>query len=42
MKLKNTGIGQSNPTEELLNEELIGRAIGECLKMGIQKGSWSA
>lgn len=39
MKLKkNTGIRQSNPTEELLNEELIGRAIWECLKNGDSEG----
>ena len=40
MKLKKgTGVRKSNPTEELLNEELIGRAIWECPKMGIQKAS---
>lgn len=39
MKLKkNTGIRQSNPREELLNEELIGRAIWECLKNGDPEG----
>jgi DNA-binding phage protein len=39
MKLKkDTGIRQSNPTEELLNEELIGRAIWECLKNGDSEG----
>jgi len=35
---KNTGIRQSNPREELLNEELIGRAIWECLKDGDSEG----
>ena len=35
MKLKRgTGIRKSNPTEELLNKELIGKAIWECLKNG--------
>lgn len=29
---------KSNPTEELLNEELIGRAIWECLKNGDSEG----
>ncbi|MEI6241871.1 MAG: hypothetical protein WCP39_00510 [Chlamydiota bacterium] len=29
---KGTGVRKSNPTEELLNEEWIGRAIWECLK----------
>ncbi len=39
MKLKKgTGIRQSNPREELLNEELIGRAIWECLKNGDSEG----
>jgi DNA-binding phage protein len=39
MKLKErTGIRQSNPREELLNEELIGRAIWECLKNGDSEG----
>lgn len=39
MKLrKNTGIRESNPTEELLNEELISRAMWECLKDGDYKG----
>ncbi len=39
MKLrKGTGIRQSNPREELLNEELIGRAIWECLKDGDSEG----
>ncbi len=35
---KGTGIRQSNPREELLNEELIGRAIWECLKNGDSEG----
>ena len=35
---KGTGIRQSNPREELLNEELIGRAIWECLKEGDSEG----
>lgn len=39
MKLKKgTGIRKSNPTEELLDEELIGRAIWECLKDGDSEG----
>ena len=39
MKLKkNTGIRESNPREELLDEELIGRAIWECLKEGDSEG----
>jgi DNA-binding phage protein len=39
VKLKrNTGIRLSNTTEELLNEELIGRAIWECLKNGDSEG----
>ena len=39
MKLKkDPGIRQSNPTEELLNEELIGRAIWECLRNGDSEG----
>lgn len=39
VKLKNnTGIRQSNPTEELLDEELIGRAVWECLKNGDSEG----
>ena len=39
MKLKRgTGIRQSNPREELLDEELIGRAIWECLKNGDSEG----
>ena len=35
---KNTGIRESNPTEELLDEELIGRAVWECLKEGDAEG----
>jgi DNA-binding phage protein len=35
---KNTGLRESNPTEELLNEELIGRAVWECLKEGDSEG----
>ena len=39
MKLKkDTGIRNSNPTKELLDEELIGRAIWECLKNGDSEG----
>lgn len=39
MKLKKgTGIRQSNPREELLDEDLIGRAIWECLKNGDSEG----
>jgi DNA-binding phage protein len=39
IKLKrNTGIKEINPTEELLNEELISRALWECLKEGDDKG----
>ncbi len=39
MRLKqNTGIKEINPTEELLNEELISRALWECLKDGDDKG----
>ena len=39
MKLKkNTGIRESNPREELLDEELIGRAVWECLKEGDSEG----
>lgn len=39
MKLRqDTGIRKSNPREELLNEELIGRAIWECLKEGDPEG----
>lgn len=35
---KGTGLRESNPREELLNEELIGRAIWECLKDGDSEG----
>ena len=35
---KGTGVRKSNPREELLNEELIGRAIWECLKDGDSEG----
>lgn len=35
---KNTGIRESNPREELLDEELIGRAVWECLKEGDSEG----
>lgn len=39
MKLKSsTGMRESNPREELLDEELIGRAIWECLKNGDSEG----
>lgn len=39
IKLKsNSGIRESNPREELLDEELIGRAIWECLKQGDSEG----
>ena len=39
MKLKKgTGIRESNPTEELLDEELIGRAAWECLREGDSEG----
>jgi len=39
MKLrKDTGIRECNPREELLNEELIGQAIWECLKDGDSEG----
>lgn len=39
MKLrKDTGVRVSNPREELLDEELIGRAIWECLKNGDSEG----
>ncbi|HKY99834.1 MAG TPA: hypothetical protein VJ112_01580 [Rhabdochlamydiaceae bacterium] len=39
MKLKkDTGIRESNPREELLDEELIGRAVWECLKEGDSEG----
>lgn len=35
---KNTGVKEINPAEELLDEELIGRAIWECLKEGDGEG----
>ena len=39
MKLKKgTGLRKSNPREELLDEDLIGRAIWECLKNGDSEG----
>lgn len=39
MKLKKgTGLRKSNSREELLDEELIGRAIWECLKNGDSEG----
>lgn len=39
MKLKKgTGIRESNPREELLDEDLIGRAVWECLKEGDSEG----
>lgn len=39
MKLKsNAGIRESNPREELLDEELIGRAVWECLRNGDSEG----
>ena len=39
MKLRrNTGIQEINPTEELLNEELISHALWECLKEGDDEG----
>jgi hypothetical protein len=39
MKLKkDTGIRESNPREELLDEELIGRAVWECLKEDDSEG----
>ncbi len=39
MKLKkNTKIRQSDPTEKLLDEELIGRAVWECLREGDSAG----
>ena len=31
---KDTGVRESNPREELLDEKLIGNAIWECLKNG--------
>ncbi len=39
LKLKNNArVRESNPTEEILNEELISRAIWDCLKEGDSKG----
>lgn len=39
LKLKpNADIRESNPREELLDEELIGRAVWECLKEGDSEG----
>jgi len=39
MKLKeNARVREINPTEELLNEDLISRAIWECLKEGDSDG----
>ncbi len=35
---KGSGVRKSNPREELLDEELIGRAIWECLKDGDSEG----
>lgn len=35
---KNTGIRESNPREDLLDEGLISRAIWECLKEGDSEG----
>lgn len=35
---KNTSVRESNPREELLDEELIGRAVWECLKEGDSEG----
>lgn len=35
---KNTGIRESNPREELLDEDFIGRAVWECLKEGDSEG----
>ena len=35
---KDTGIRESNPTEELLDDGLIGRAVWECLKEGDSEG----
>ena len=39
MKLKKgSGIRESNPREELIDEALIGRAVWECLKEGDSEG----
>lgn len=35
---RGTGLRRSNPREELLNEELIGKAIWECLRDGDSEG----
>lgn len=35
---KNARVRESNPTEEILNEDLIGRAIWECFKEGDSEG----
>ncbi|MGD0665142.1 MAG: hypothetical protein ABSA17_05380 [Rhabdochlamydiaceae bacterium] len=35
---KNVGVRESSPTEELLNEDLICRALWECLKEGDAEG----
>ena len=35
---KDSGVRESNPTEELLDEGLISRAIWECLKEGDSEG----
>lgn len=35
---KGTGIRRSDPTKELIDEELIGKAIWECLKNGDPEG----
>ncbi len=35
---KGAGVRESNPTEELLDENLISRAIWECLKEGDHEG----
>lgn len=39
MRLKKSSrVREFNPTEEILNEELIGRAIWDCLKEGDSEG----
>lgn len=39
LKLRlNTGVRLSNPREELLDEDFIGRAVWECLKEGDSEG----
>ena len=35
---RNTGIKEINPSEELLNEQLISHALWECLKEGDDEG----